>query len=146
MNFRFWRKKRIRAREFVLEDATGRERAALRMDGADNTLLHFRDMDGRTRCFMGVTPYGTPRISFNYGNGKGTIELEANDELDTASLILTSPHGRAKIVLVITAGGLPGILVYDERGAPRSVILHAAAPEEPLPEGGSIDWDSFFRH
>ena len=100
MNFRFWRRKRtIRAQEFVLEDAEGRECAALRTDPTGNHLLLFREPGGRVRCFVGTTSTGTPRVALFYGEGKGVVQLEANDKLDSAVLMLSSATGSAKIVL-----------------------------------------------
>lgn len=147
MGFRFWgRKKTVRAQEFVLEDGEGRERAALRTDAVGNSLLLFRGPDGRVRCFLGATPDGTPRMALFYGNGEGTVQLEANDHLNTAALVISAPGGKAKIVLAVTASGLPAIVVYDESGA-KVISEHVAAPhhEESAVDHGLPDWDSFFK-
>ncbi|MBI5093968.1 MAG: hypothetical protein HZB26_16195 [Candidatus Hydrogenedentes bacterium] len=149
MNFRFWRKKvvkTIRAREFVLEDAKGRERAALKTDGVDNALLYFRGPDGAVRCFIGVTPDGTPRIALQYAGGKGTIELEANDRLNTAALVLSGPNGKSKAVLAVAANGVPAIVLYDENGQ-AAWAENAALPAQHDPglDTTFTDWDSFLR-
>lgn len=146
MDFRFWRRKSIRATEFVLEDAKGHERAALRTDGAGNTLLHFRGTDEQTRCYIGVTPNDSPRIGLSYANGDGTIQIETNDQLHTAVIIFSAPHSKAKLVLAMSATGVPAILEYDEEGTPEvihglnRVIKDISPPEDEFP-----DWDSFLR-
>ena len=146
MNFRFWRKKSIRAREFVLEDAAGRERAALRMDGAGNTLLHFRGTDEQTRCFIGVTPNNSPRIGLSYANGRGTLTLEANDKLHTAVIVFSAHQSKAKLVLAMSATGKPVIIEYNEVGIPEVIygmnhdIQKTSSSESEFP-----DWDSFLR-
>ena len=147
MRFKFWRKKKtIRAQEFVLEDAEGRERAALRMDGANNTLIHFRGPEGDTRCFMGVTQNGTPRIALLYANGKGMIEFEASDPLNTAAIIIAGPKGKAKVVLALTNSDVPTIVLYDGQGKP-AWVEHAIVKSDESPLGGEYpDWDSFLRY
>lgn len=146
MDFRFWRRKVIRAREFVLEDANGRERAALKIDGVDNALLFFRGPDGSVRCFIGVTPDGTPRIALQYAGGKGMIELEASDRLKTAALVLSGPNGKSKAVLAVAPNGVPAIVLYDEHGQP-AWAEDAALPTELDPGLDSTfrDWDSLLR-
>jgi hypothetical protein len=147
MRFKFWgKKKTVRAREFILEDAEGRERAALRMDGANNTLIHFRGPEGQTRCFMGVTDNGTPRIALLYANGKGMIELEASDSLNTAAVIIAGPNGKAKVVLALTNCEVPTIVLYDEHGKPAWMEHAVNEPEATSPLSGDYpDWDSFLR-
>ena len=145
MNFKFWRKKTIRAREFILEDDKGQERAALRMDSAGNSLLLFRGPDKKIRCFVGTTADGTPRLTLLYGNGKGTIELEANDQLNTAGVAICGATGKAKLVFAVTADGIPAIVAYDASGTP--IVAHPASPaplDDPA-EMNYMDWDRFLR-
>ena len=145
MNFKFWRKDTVRAREFILEDAEGRERAALRMDSSDNTLLLFRGVEGEVRCFTGVTPSGTPRIGMFYANGKGSIVLEANDQVNTAAIILSGPNGNSKATIAITSSGVPVIALYDDKGKAASVH-HAGNKQETVKSGSTFtDWDSLLR-
>ena len=145
MNFKFWRKKTVRAREFILEDAKGQERAALRMDNSGNSLLLFRGPDQKIRCFVGTTADGTPRVTLLYGNGKGTIELEANDKLNTAGVAICGTTGKAKLVFAVTADGIPAIVAYDVNGVP----MVAPQTEQPTDSDSSemdcIDWDRFLR-
>ena len=145
MNFRFWRKKTIRAREFILEDNQGQERAALRTDSAGNSLLLFRGSDKKVRCFIGTTADGTPRVTLSYGNGKGTIELEANDQLNTAGIAICSAGGKAKLVFAVTADGIPAIVAYDASGTP--MVAHPVTPITATESTNMdfMDWDRFLR-
>lgn len=59
----------IRARQFVLVDGAGKERASLVADGAGSVFLVMFDPNGRPRADMSVTPYG-PSINFHDPNGK----------------------------------------------------------------------------
>jgi hypothetical protein len=145
MNFKFWKKDTIRAREFILEDSEGRERAALRMDSADNTLLLFRGTKGEVRSFTGVTSNGTPRIGMLYANGNGSIVLEASDQVNTAALIISGPNGNSKATIAVTSSGVPIIALYDETG--KAIVVQHASPKQQCEEleNKFTDWDSLLR-
>ncbi|MCP4644512.1 MAG: hypothetical protein GY851_28975 [bacterium] len=139
------RRKRIRAKEFVLEDAQGHERASLSVDDEDNAVLSFKDKLGQTRLFLGLTEDGTPRVSLQYAKGRGSIQLEANDALESAAIIITGPTGVAQVVLAIAQNGQPAIALLDEDGN-----LSFPNPSQATPDGGDdgprgFDWDSILR-
>jgi hypothetical protein len=142
MNLRFWRKASVRAREFILEDADGRERAALRMDAANNTLLLFRGPSGDVRTYIGVTPDGTPRVTLLYAGSKGRIELEANDHLNSAAVLISSPEGGARIALAIAPNGVPTIVLFDKNGEPVFAECGMKQSDGSPPSAGSFDWNS----
>ena len=146
MRFQFWRKKTVRAREFVLEDENGRERAALRTDVAGNSLLHFRGLNGETRLFAGVTPEGTPRIALMYADGKGSIQLEANDGLDSAAIIISSPNSKAKVAVAIAPNGVPTIIMFNDQGETVFSETAARADKHFPPNGESFDWNSLLHN
>ena len=132
----------VRAREFILEDEEGRERAALRVDGKDNTVLNFRQADGEVRMFMGLTSDGTPRVRMQYAEGKGSIELEANDAINSAGIVICGPCGRVQIVLGIAKSGLPAIAMFDESGKILFPLKEPISGEPPEHAGGGLDWDN----
>jgi hypothetical protein len=140
----FRRKKQVRASEFVLEDSEGRERARMEMDGADNAVLSFKAPDGATRLFLGVTPEGTPRLCLSYADGRGSIQLEANDRLKSAAMVVTGPNGKAQVMLGIAADGSPVMMLLDADG---NVLYQSAASDGGSgPDTGySFDWDSLLR-
>ncbi len=144
----FFKKKReLRARKFVLEDDAGNERAVLTTEGDGTIMLRFKDSMGALRLFMGLTPDGTPRIGLNYAGGEGSIQLEANDELNTAGLVVTGPTGKAQIVLGVARNGLPAIALFDDKGNhlfPNSSNSTSSTPSENsgLDHPDGYDWDS----
>jgi hypothetical protein len=139
------KKKQVRASEFILEDDDGRERARMEMDTADNAVLSFKAPDGTTRLFMGVTPEGTPRVCLSYADGRGSIQLEANDRLKSAALVVTGPNGKAQVMLGIAADGSPVLMLLDAEG---NVLYQSVVKdgESGGPDTGySFDWDSLLR-
>lgn len=146
MKFNFWCKKTIRAQEFILEDKEGKERAALRTDGAGNTLLYFRGPEGGIRAFMGVTPDGTPRVTLRFADGKGKIELEANDRLKSAAVMICSPQGKSKAALALAPNGTPAVILFNEDGNV-TFVEHAGQPAVEMSWIQSkFDWDSLLKN
>lgn len=135
----------VRAKEFILVDNDGKERAALRIDPQKNTVLFFRTPTGEVRMFAGLTQDGTPRMMLLYAGGKGSIELEANDKLNSAALIVTGPTGKAKVAAGIAANGLPAIALFDQNG--NVVFPSSAISPHPDTESGpqGFDWDSLLK-
>lgn len=139
----FFRKRRksIRAQEFILEDENGNAAARLGKDEAGNVVLHFPGVPEQTRLYVGVTPDGTPRIGLAYAEGKGSIQLEANDQFGTAALSMAGPAGKTRVLIGIGDNGFPIIALLDKEGK----MVFSSAP--PGPDGGdtSFDWDSILR-
>ncbi len=143
-----WLKKKVyRAQEFVLEDKNGNIRARLTNDAVGNALLCFNDDNNRTRLFVGVTPDGTPRLGLNYANGKGSVQIEASDMLNSSGLVVTGPSGKVQILLGIAKNGLPAIALFDQEGNllfPVASGKKASAPDDisHWSEGlGDFNWD-----
>lgn len=136
--------KSVRVQEFILEDENGAERAAIRMDSANNVLISFRDENGSTRFFAGLTNQGTPRLCLSYAGGKGSIQLEANDSLNSAAMVVSGPSGKAQVLLGVSQAGLPAIGLFDENGR----LLFPGMTSEPpaQAEGTGFDWDSLLRY
>ncbi len=139
----FFRKKKktIRANEFILEDEQGKPVARLGKDGVGNVVLHFPGVPEQTRLYAGITPDGTPRIGLTYCDGKGSIQLEANDRFRTGALIIAGPEGKTRVLIGIGDNGFPIIALVDKDGK----IVFSSMP--PGPDGGStsFDWDSVLR-
>ncbi len=139
----WWRKKRksLRVQELVLENDRGQERARIEVDREDNVVLNFKDEEGNSRLYMGLSAEGTPRIGLHYASGKGSIQLEANDKLKSAALIIVGPSGKAQVLLGIARNGHPAIALYDDAG-------NQVFPDRSESDGGSwnddfesFDWD-----
>ncbi len=110
------RRKTVKAQEFVLEDDEGKERAALRMDSAQNAFLLFRDSGGNIRLHAGVSSHGTPHVDLHYAGGKGSIQLEASDQSNTAALTITGPGGTVQAAIGVARNGMPVIVLLDKEG------------------------------
>ncbi|MCX8064178.1 MAG: hypothetical protein N3G21_03310 [Candidatus Hydrogenedentes bacterium] len=106
----------IRTRNLILEDEMGNKKAELFTDNEGNVVLRFVDKTGQCRLFVGLTPDGTPRIGLTYGNGKGSIQLEANDKLNSSAIVFCGPEGRPQILLGIANTGLPALGLYNKDG------------------------------
>lgn len=145
MGVRFWNRRTVRAREFILEDNQGRERASLRTDKADNTLLVFRGPGGDMRMHMGVTSDGTPRVTLHCPDNKGRVELEANARLNSATLLVSSSDGEAGIAVAITPNGIPAIVIFDRNGKPVFVKCGISPASETLDEESFFDWNTLLR-
>lgn len=135
----------VRAKEFILVDDDGKERAALRIDPQQNTVLFFRTPAGEVRMFAGLTRDGTPRIMLLYADGKGSIELEANDKLNSAALIVTGPTGKAKVAAGIAPNGLPAIALFDEEGNVVFPSSGSTLHRDATPGSQGFDWDSLLK-
>lgn len=106
----------IRTRRFILEDGKGAIKAEFVIDKDKNVVLRFIDDLGQTRLYIGLTSDGTPRIGLTYGNGKGSIQLEANDRLNSSAIVFCGTEGRPQILLGIANTGNPAIGLYDSDG------------------------------
>lgn len=142
-------RKKVRVRELLLEDDNGRERGGLTIDGDDNALIYFKDNDGKVRLFMGLTADGTPRMSLQYARGRGSIQLEANDNLNSAAMIISGPSGRAQVIVGIAANGIPAMALFDGEGNRLYPQGDAQTPgNQNNPPGdapGGFDWDNLLK-
>jgi hypothetical protein len=136
-----FRKSTVRAKKFVLEDDSGNERAVLEVDGAENTVLRFQQADGRTRMFLGLTKDGTPRMSLRYGGDKGCIELEANDEHNSAACLITGPEGVVQIIMALANNGVPVFALLNQTG---DIIYQSMCKTDESGED-HFDWDSILK-
>ena len=142
----FWRRRRsLRVRELVLEDGAGRARAQLHLDEKDNTVLKFLDANGVCRMLLGITADGSPRLVLSYAAGKGRVEVEASDRLNSAGVLLTGATGQVQAVMAIAGNGTPVVALFDEDGFGlypehvKGVRLSDFGPHEPF------DWDDLLR-
>lgn len=135
------RRKTVRAREFILEDAEGEERAALRTD-SENTVLQFKDAHGNVRMLLQLAADGTSQITLKYANGRGSIMLEANDIHNCAGIRIAGSQGSAQVVLGMTGAGEPTIGLVGEDGKVLFRQVGSATPARSLAE---FDWDSILR-
>ena len=138
--------KTLRAQEIILESPDGRELAALHQDKQGNVALSFRGPNGETRLSVGTSPTGMSHISLYYANGKGSIELEANDALNSAGMIVVGPSGKVQVLIGVTENGLPAFALLDNDGRPVMSSMDTAAPQQQPAEAiESFDWDSILR-
>jgi hypothetical protein len=91
--------------------------------------------------FLGLTANGTPRITLMYADGKGSIQLEANNTLNTAGLLITGPTGKVQVVLAIDRKGAPVIALLDENGKVLFPRASSDSDDTSTPQGG-FDWDT----
>ncbi len=78
--------------------------------------MHFVDGLGQSRLYLGITSEGTPRIGLTSGGGKGSIQLEANDKLNSSAIVFCGVEGKPQILLGIANTGIPAIGLYDKNG------------------------------
>lgn len=142
-------RKKVRIQELILEDANGRERGGLTVDGDDNALIYFKDGAGKVRLFVGLTTDGTPRMSLQYAKGKGSIQFEANDSLNSAAMIISGPSGRAQVIVGIAANGIPAMALFDGDGNrlyPQTDSQASGEPNNPPGDtSGGFDWDNLLK-
>lgn len=144
----FWRKKKkdtVRTQELIIEGPGGEERARIGTDKDMNTVLSFKDGEGKSRLYLGLTRDGTPRIGLHYANGKGSIQLEASDKLDSAALIIVGQTGKVQVLLGVARNGQPTIVLYDDDG--KQVFPAPPDGEEGdwKSETEGFDWDDILR-
>lgn len=106
----------VRVKHFILEDSNGNKKAELLVDRQNNAVLHFIDGLGQSRLYVGITSEGTPRIGLTYGGGQGSIQLEANDKLNSSAIVFCGVEGKPQILLGIANTGIPAIGLYDKNG------------------------------
>ena len=138
----------VRAKAFILEDGEGRPRVTLGPDQGGNVVLNFLDKKGNVRLFAGLTPDGTPRLCLQYAGGKGSVQLEANDRLNTAGMVMAGPGGTAQVVLGIARNGSPALALFD--GAGNLVFSSGGGPggqSDDSDDGtpGGFDWDNLLK-
>ena len=138
-------KQTIRTQEIVLEDAQGKEVAALRQGTEGGAVLEFMGTDGKPRLSVGVEANGTARISLTYANGQGAIELEANSALNSAGLVVVGSQGRVQVLLGVTADGLPAFALLDAAGIPQVSNLQPKEKGNLRKDDGSFDWNNLLR-
>lgn len=144
--FKFWqrRKSTLRTQRLILENRDGKERARLDVDKDDNVLLRFTDEVGNARLCVGLSAEGTPRISLSYAHGRGSIQLEANDKLNSAALVIVGPSGKAQVLLGVARNGHPAIVLYDDKG--KQVFPEPKSTTKNLNDDiDSFDWDEMLR-
>lgn len=146
----FWRKKRrkkktLRTRELILEDENGEERVRLGVDSDNNTIFNFKDQSGQSRLYLGLTQDGTPRVGLHYANGKGSIQLEASDKLDSAALIIVGQTGKVQVLLGVARNGHPAIVLYDDDGNQVFPVTTGGEGGDWNTESEGFDWDDILR-
>ena len=137
------RKKKIRVRELILEDENGNETAHLGTDETGKTVLSFWDDAKKARLYVGLEADKTPRIGLTYAQGKGSIQLEANDRLQSAALMIAGPGGRVQVLLGIARNGTPALVLYDDDGRLLYPIIAEGDDGGDGPAG--FDWDDLLR-
>lgn len=128
----------IRASNIILEDREGRDRIRITPDDDGSSSITFLDAQGKTRLKMGLTEGSIPHLSLNYAEGNGGIEIEVNDELNSAGMIITGPQGRLQVLMGLTGDGVPALALFNESGK----LLFPMKIERPeSPSEFSYDWD-----
>jgi len=128
----------IRASRIILEDSEGRDRIRMTPDEGGSSCISFLDGHGKTRLAMGLTDGRVPHLSLNYADGKCGLEIEVNDELKSAGMIISGPQGRLQVLIGLTADGMPALALFDKSGRllfPMKIDNPESASEY------SYDWD-----
>lgn len=133
------REKTLRAREIILEDHQGRERAALRHDENGNVVFTLAGSDGAPRLSLSAAANGMPRIHLSYAEGKGSIELEANDRLNSAGMIIVGAEGNVQALMGVTGDGMPALALFDASGNP--LTAHRSIEKPPASKTRPFQWD-----
>ena len=144
--FKFWRRRKgtLRTQRLILENRDGEERARFDVDESDNVVLRFTDKLGKARLRVGLSSDGTPRIVLSYAGGRGSIQLEANDKLNSAALVIIGPSGKAQVLLGVARNGHPAIVLYDNQG--KQVFPEKKAAGKNLKDDiDNFDWDEMLR-
>jgi hypothetical protein len=99
---------KIRAKQFVLVDEGGKERASLVADGAGSVFFLLFDANQKPRAEMSVSPFG-PSIQFYDASGKprtviGSTSLIASHVANESGVVERTPP--SSIVLFDSAGKL----------------------------------------
>ena len=139
------RKKQVRAQEFVIEDNKGVERVRLEVGADNNVVLRFFDIAGKSRLYLGLSADGTPHIGLQYAKGKGSIQLEANDKLNSAALVIVGPTGKAQVLLGVARNGQPAIVLYDDEGNQVFPEVAPGSNDNWNDDLESFDWDEILR-
>lgn len=139
---KFWKRRTLRVKELILEDNEGKERAVLRTDSEQNTVLQFKDASGTVRMFLELSADGTPQIMLKYAGGKGSIQIEANDRQNCAGILIAGPNGKSQVVLGVAENGEPRIGLVDEEG---QLQFHRIASRRVKDAPTSFDWDNILR-
>ena len=143
------RPKVVRARELILEDAQGNVRTQMLVDASNNTVTYYKDTKGENRLMIGLTADGTPRITMWYANGVGKIELEANDNVNTAGMAIVGESGQVQVLMGVARNGLPAVALFDQHG--KTLFPNALSNRQDLtdvatpPEEDGFDWDEILR-
>lgn len=103
----------LRANQFILEDATGRTRAALDV-GKDGTPgLYLYDETATPRAMLGVTNYGA-MLALCDKTGRTVAALAVSD--DGASLRLSDSQGRPRLKVDVGKDGVPELTLFYANG------------------------------
>lgn len=122
----------LRTKKIILENEKGVAKAKLEIDIKGNTILHFDDDKNQSRLYLKITPEGTPQIGLSYAEGKGSIQLEANDKLKSSAIIFCGLDGKPQILLGIANTGLPAFGLYDGDGKLLYPNFHNPNPDNLL--------------
>jgi hypothetical protein len=115
--------KEVRAREFILEDENGNNRARLSM-GNDGPTLALFDEKGKNRAKLSAFKDGPGLYLFDE-NGKPRAVLSAFK--DGPGLNLADENSKGGVMLIADKNG-PALILYDENG---KVMWQASNPTAP---------------
>jgi hypothetical protein len=120
------------------------ERAALRLDDANEASLTFRDSHGNERMHVGVVQ-DNPRITLTYADGAGLIEIEADQGRNSAGIVISGAQGQVQALVGILGDGTPIMALLDSTGKP--ICVRPMIPETgaPAPNPQQFDWDALLR-
>jgi hypothetical protein len=103
----------LRANQFILEDATGKTRAALDVGKDGVPGLYLYDETSTPRAMLGVTSYGAMLALCNT-TGRTVASLAVSD--DGASLRLSDDHGRPRLKVDVGKDGVPELTLFYANG------------------------------
>ena len=122
----------VRTRRLVMEDEQGHETAYISLEkrpGGGDDVPYFRIGCMPDEAFFEISMQrdGAPALRFNDRHGRTRILIEVNED-DVAGLTVMDAAGTPRARIVVTADGLPSIVV--DQGA-RIIRQRFGKPETP---------------
>lgn len=106
---------RVVARQFVLVDGDGNERATLALGADSAPTLALCDAHGRIRAEIRLAAGGTPSVILYDAGRRRRVEIALRAD-GAAGLGLYDETGEGRAELVVAAGGAPTLSLYGPDG------------------------------
>jgi hypothetical protein len=137
----------LRARRFVLTDASGRARGTWSVDGAGVTRLLLRDAAGVPRVRLSVLESGSPGLALADDGGHNRLVLGLLADR-SSSLVIADPAGATRVVLGLAPDDGATLVFADPSGRTRAglgvdtqgrpTFLMAEDEDPAIPDSGAV--------